>query len=97
MLWMYQKVFHGTLRHEKNKGLPDLSVREWLVLAPLVVFMFWLGVAPGLVLDKIGPSLDRVLEPVAVHAAPAAGHHDDHALRLDENPAAHAGDEEVAR
>jgi NADH-quinone oxidoreductase subunit M len=66
MLWMYQKVFFGALKVEKNRGLPDLSLREYVVLVPLVIFMFWLGVGPGLVLDKVEPSLARVLEPLAV-------------------------------
>jgi len=78
MLWLYQKVFLGPVRNEKNKGLPDLSLREWVVLVPLVVFMFWLGVGPGLVLDKVESSVERVLEPItALHDAPA-DHHDSH-------------------
>ncbi len=81
MLWMYQKVFLGALKVEKNRGLPDLSLREWVVLVPLVVFMFWLGVGPGLVLDKIEPSLQRVLAPLALeqyetpHETPQVEHH----------------------
>jgi len=76
MLWMYQKVFLGPLRVEKNRDLPDLDRREWLVLVPLVVLMFWLGVRPQLVLDKIEPSLERVLGPLAAPTviAPAEVH-----------------------
>ena len=59
MLWMYQRVFFGKLANEKNKGLPDLSLREMVVLLPLVIFMFWLGVRPGLVLDKVEASIDH--------------------------------------
>ncbi|HOX26236.1 MAG TPA: NADH-quinone oxidoreductase subunit M [Candidatus Krumholzibacteria bacterium] len=64
MLWMYQKVFLGPLGSKKNQGLPDLALREWFVLVPLVVFMVWLGVGPNLVLAKVGPSVERVLEPL---------------------------------
>ena len=63
MLWMYQRVFFGRLANEKNKGLPDLSLREIIVLLPLVVFMFWLGVRPGLVLDRLQPSIEHVMAP----------------------------------
>ena len=73
MLWMYQRVFYGKLSNEKNKGLPDLSARELVVLLPLVLFMFWLGVRPGLVLDRVGPSIERVLAPLGVEAAPHQG------------------------
>ncbi|MCP4570729.1 MAG: NADH-quinone oxidoreductase subunit M [bacterium] len=72
MLWMYQRVFLGKLSNEKNKGLGDLSLREFVVLVPLVVFMFWLGVRPGLVLDKIEASIERTLAPVM---APAVDNH----------------------
>jgi len=94
MLWLYQKVFLGPLRVEANKGLADLNLREYVVLLPLVVFMFWLGVGPGLVLDKIEPSIERVLEPiVAAHEAPADHSQGGHALVIP-----HAAEvEEVAR
>ena len=96
MLWMYQRVFFGKLANEKNKELSDLNLREVLVLLPLIVFMFWLGVGPGLVLDKVEPSLARVLEPLAVeqtHDAPQDAHH---ALDL-KLPADPHGHEEVSR
>ncbi|MFO7609645.1 MAG: NADH-quinone oxidoreductase subunit M [Candidatus Krumholzibacteriia bacterium] len=70
MLWMYQRMFFGRLGNEKNKGLSDLSVREYAVLLPLVVFMFWLGVRPGLVLDRVEASVERVLAPLSAAAAP---------------------------
>jgi NADH-quinone oxidoreductase subunit M len=96
MLLMYQKVFLGAVRVEKNRGLPDLGLREWVVLVPLVVFMFWLGVGPGLVLNKIGPSLDRVLQPLALEQD-APPHVEPHALRLTELPVESAGSVEVVR
>jgi NADH-quinone oxidoreductase subunit M len=65
MLWMYQRVFFGRLDKEANQGLADLSPREVLVMLPIVVFIFWLGVRPGLVLDKLEASVDRILTPVA--------------------------------
>jgi NADH-quinone oxidoreductase subunit M len=46
LLWMYQRVFFGELRHEENRRLPDLDRREWAVLAPVVVLIVWIGVYP---------------------------------------------------
>ena len=80
MLWMYQRVFLGKLGNEKNKGLPDLSLREIVVLAPLVVFMFWLGVRPGLILDKIEASVGEVLGPLTERVAEPVPQHPHHAL-----------------
>ncbi len=65
MLWMYQRVFFGKLSNEKNKGLPDMSIREVVVMAPIVVFIFWLGVQPSLILDRIEASIEKVMAPLA--------------------------------
>jgi NADH-quinone oxidoreductase subunit M len=46
MLWMYQRVFFGPLTNPENKGLKDLSGREILYLAPLVILCFWIGLYP---------------------------------------------------
>lgn len=82
MLWMYQRVFLGKLHNEKNKGLADMSVREIVVLAPIVVFIFWLGVQPGLILDRIEASIEKVLAPLAVEA-PQTHESNPHHARLE--------------
>jgi NADH-quinone oxidoreductase subunit M len=98
MLQMYQRIFLGPVRREENRGVADLRVREWLVLGPLVVLMIWLGVGPGLVLDKVGPSLDRVLAPVAERAAAvSSARQDGGPLRVTILPDAPDGDQEVGR
>jgi len=43
MLWLFQRVFTGPATREENRTLPDLSLREQWVLAPLVVMIFWFG------------------------------------------------------
>jgi len=52
LLWSYQRVFFGRVENAENKSLKDLSVREWVVLIPVVVFIVWLGVYPKTFLDK---------------------------------------------
>jgi NADH-quinone oxidoreductase subunit M len=44
MLWMFQRVMYGPVTHEENKTLKDLSRREWLVLIPMLIFIFWIGI-----------------------------------------------------
>src|SRR5687767_10930690 len=46
LLWMYQRVAFGELTNEANRRLQDLSIREWAVLVPVLVFIVWIGVAP---------------------------------------------------
>jgi NADH-quinone oxidoreductase subunit M len=73
MLWMYQRVFLGRLDNEKNRGLSDLSIREIVVLLPIMVFLFWLGVSPGLILDRIEASVEHVLAPLTATVAEPHG------------------------
>ena len=46
MLWMYQRVMFGPVKHEENKKLKDLNAREIGLLIPLVIFMVWIGIKP---------------------------------------------------
>ena len=85
MLWMYQRVFLGKLKNEKNENLPDLSLREIIVLTPIMVFIFWLGVRPGLILDKVEASIEHTLAPLTGQIAPEHDTNHHHALMLDEN------------
>ncbi len=75
MLWMYQRVFFGKLSNEKNKSLMDMSWREMAVLIPIIVFIFWLGVRPGLILDRVESSINQVLMPLIGEVQP---NHDSH-------------------
>ena len=71
MLWMFQRVVFGPLVHEENRRLADLSLRERLVFAPLLVLIFWMGVAPQPFLDRMQPALDRTLALTAQRAQAA--------------------------
>lgn len=46
MLWMYQRVMFGPITNEANNKLIDLNAREIGLLAPLILFMIWIGVRP---------------------------------------------------
>jgi NADH-quinone oxidoreductase subunit M len=72
MLWMFQRVVFGAVTHEENRKLSDLSFRERLVFAPLLVLIFWMGVAPQPFLDRMQPALDRVLLLTQARAAQSA-------------------------
>ena len=44
MLWMFQKMFLGSVSNEKNTLLQDLNWREIVVLIPLLILIFWIGI-----------------------------------------------------
>ena len=68
MLWLYQRVFFGEVRHEENRKLQDVNLREVLTLAPLVVACFWIGVYPKPFFEMMKGSTDKILAA----GAPAA-------------------------
>jgi NADH-quinone oxidoreductase subunit M len=57
MLYVVQKMFFGPLTNPKNKNLPDLTVRESLALAPLVLMIFVIGFFPSIFLDRMKESI----------------------------------------
>lgn len=63
MLWAYHQSFHGK-PGTADAAVRDLSLREGLVMAPLVVIIVFLGVYPRPVLDRISPSVDRLVAHV---------------------------------
>lgn len=76
LLWAYERVFTGEVVKEENKVLRDLSVREMAVLAPLAVLIVVIGLYPRVLLDKIEPATEAILdriEAVAGYRAPAPG------------------------
>ena len=72
MLWMYQRVFFGEITNDKNKELADLNLREQWTLIPLIIIAFWIGLYPKPFFRIMQPTVDRVLERVAV-AMPEEG------------------------
>src|SRR5258706_4509459 len=64
MLWMYQRVVFGEVSNPKNKKLADLDFREKLVLLPLVVLIFWMGIYSESFLRRMDTSVNQVLHPL---------------------------------
>ena len=46
LLWLYQRVFFGTVTNPKNEKLHDLTPREVLTFVPLIMAAFWIGLYP---------------------------------------------------
>ena len=57
LLWMVQRVLYGEVTNPKNAALPDLSLREWCVLGPLVALSIFMGVASPIFTRTIEPSV----------------------------------------
>jgi NADH-quinone oxidoreductase subunit M len=61
LLWAYRRVFHGPVTNEANTTLSDMNVREWLMLAPVMALIVFIGVYPKPFLDRIEPAAEKVV------------------------------------
>ncbi len=62
MLWMFRRVMFGPLDNPQNRKIADLSFREVMVLLPVTVMMFWMGLFPGMFLSRITPSVEKFID-----------------------------------
>ncbi len=60
MLTMFQKVVFLKVK-EKNLGLPDISLREFFVLTPILLFIFWIGIYPKPYLKMTEPTSSAII------------------------------------
>ena len=63
LLWLFQRTMLGEVK-EKNQALKDLSWREILVFAPLVVWAFWIGFSPQPYFKVLERPVARIVERV---------------------------------
>jgi NADH-quinone oxidoreductase subunit M len=50
-----QSAFQGPNPH--HWSLPDIHLREWAILGPMMVCLLWIGLYPQPLLDAVRPSL----------------------------------------
>jgi NADH-quinone oxidoreductase subunit M len=72
MLWMFQRVMFGPIKNPENQKLQDLSGREMLVLAPLILAIFFMGVYPNFFFKKMEPSVELFLKRASGNMAAQA-------------------------
>jgi NADH-quinone oxidoreductase subunit M len=64
MLWMFQRVMFGEITREENKNLKDLSLREIVVLLPLIFFIVQIGVYPKPFLSRMDATVKNLVAQV---------------------------------
>jgi NADH-quinone oxidoreductase subunit M len=62
MLWLYWRICFGTQRNADAAVMPDLSAREWWLLAPIAIAVFWMGIYPESFLRPIHNDVGRLIE-----------------------------------
>jgi NADH-quinone oxidoreductase subunit M len=71
ILFMFQKMFLGPVRHDVNLGLKDLHWREVVTLAPLIVLIFWIGLYPKPFFHLMEASVNQLTAAMQVAAMAA--------------------------
>ncbi|MFQ5435130.1 MAG: NuoM family protein [Anaerolineae bacterium] len=61
LLWMFQNVFMGPLDNPKNQALQDVNTRELVIFLAFLLFIFWIGVAPGGYFKLIDSSVAKLV------------------------------------
>ncbi len=64
LLWLYQRVMFGPVTQSANKELPDLNLREYATLVPLVILAFWIGIYPKPFFALIEKPVQKIVEQV---------------------------------
>ena len=59
LLWAYQRVFFGGVTVERNRTLPDASLRERVILFTIAAVILWMGIG--------SPSFTRRMEASSEH------------------------------
>ena len=61
MLNAVQKMFFGPITRDENRKLKDINGRELLAVAPLILAIFVLGLAPNLLLNQMRGAITRTI------------------------------------
>jgi NADH-quinone oxidoreductase subunit M len=64
LLWSYQRVFFGDVTVEKNRAVPDASVREKWILATMSVVILWMGIGSPFITRRTAAATQTVMDQV---------------------------------
>jgi NADH-quinone oxidoreductase subunit M len=71
MLYLYRRVAFGGQTNEDAAAMPDISAREWLMMASIAAAVLWMGVYPESFLAPMRADI-AVLDARLAAAAPAS-------------------------
>ncbi len=64
LLWLYQRVFFGTVTNPKNEKLHDLTPREVLTFVPLLIMAFWIGLYPKPFFQILEQPVNQIVQDI---------------------------------
>ena len=72
-LWLYRRVIFGKLEKASLAGILDLSLREKVILVPLIALTIFFGVYPRPIMDVTAASVDNLIHNYQTAVAHDAG------------------------
>ena len=85
MLWLYQRVFYGETTEAVRHHIPDMRLREWVAIVPLIVMMVWMGVYSQSFLPPVGKTTARVLDQTRINVPFRVGIGTSHPVAMEAN------------
>ncbi|MBV7266986.1 NADH-quinone oxidoreductase subunit M [Erythrobacter ani] len=70
MLYLYRRVAFGVQKNEDAAAMPDITAREWAMMAPIAAAVLWMGVYPESFLAPMRADI-AALDARIASAAPA--------------------------
>ncbi|MBI28686.1 MAG: NADH-quinone oxidoreductase subunit M [Pelagibacteraceae bacterium] len=61
MLYLYKRIFFGKITNSKLEIITDLNFRETIILAPIIILIFWIGLYPNSFLDPMHAPLENII------------------------------------
>jgi NADH-quinone oxidoreductase subunit M len=61
-LWLYARVIYGKLEKSSLAGIFDMSLREKVILVPLLALTIFFGVYPHPIMDVTAASVNNLIE-----------------------------------
>jgi NADH-quinone oxidoreductase subunit M len=61
LLWLFQRTMLGPIRHNENRSLPDLYWRERVIVAPLLILVFAIGLYPAPLFTVLDRPVKQIL------------------------------------
>src|SRR4051794_18744512 len=65
MLYLYQRTMFGKVDNPKNERLLDISQREFVTFAPLLILAVWMGLYPAPFIRRLDTSVQHIIARVS--------------------------------
>jgi NADH-quinone oxidoreductase subunit M len=66
MLYLYKRVIFGSFSKKNIAAIGDMTYREKVIFAPLVILVIWMGIYPSTFLDVLHVSVENMINQINI-------------------------------